>query len=350
MEKIDLNNYEAYFLDYMEGSLSAEEKFDLFGFLDQHPELKADLDEDLADMALMPETITFDSKASLKVDEDSMIITPATVDELMIAAVEGQLLPKQKFTLEKYVSENGLGKQYAYYKATLLQPDTRIRYKNKAALKQNTGSVISMTWVTRVASIAAVGVILVMVALNWNDGTTIGTEQSPAFFASEFKTHQRLNLDRREIANDEVMQTSEQWVAENDQSEPQQDPSPQQESLPINLVPDPNLIVEDAQDNESEKEELDVLPVETEIKEDMANQPVDPEKDKVPESELPENTTEEYASVNEMEEPYKLVTNAASNLINRDVSFTREKDKATDDYVAYSFKLGKFEFERKKAK
>jgi len=40
----------------------------------------------------------------------------------------------------------------------------------------------------------------------------------------------------------------------------------------------------------------------------------------------------------------------ASDLINREVSFTREKDKATENYVAYGFKLGKFEFERKKSK
>ena len=46
MEKIDLNNYEAYFLDLMEGTLSAEEKHDLFAFLELHPELKAEMEED----------------------------------------------------------------------------------------------------------------------------------------------------------------------------------------------------------------------------------------------------------------------------------------------------------------
>lgn len=32
MEKIDLTNYEAFFLDYSEGNLGEEEKYDLFNF------------------------------------------------------------------------------------------------------------------------------------------------------------------------------------------------------------------------------------------------------------------------------------------------------------------------------
>jgi hypothetical protein len=50
------------------------------------------------------------------------------------------------------------------------------------------------------------------------------------------------------------------------------------------------------------------------------------------------------------EEPYKIVTNAASNLMNRDVKFTRDRNVISNDYVSYGFKLGKFEFERKKSR
>ena len=63
MEKIDLNNYEAYFLDFMEGSLSAEEKHDLFTFLEKHHELKNEFELDFGEMALFPVTITFENKA-----------------------------------------------------------------------------------------------------------------------------------------------------------------------------------------------------------------------------------------------------------------------------------------------
>ena len=50
------------------------------------------------------------------------------------------------------------------------------------------------------------------------------------------------------------------------------------------------------------------------------------------------------------EEPYKIITNAAGNLLNRDVSFTRNLNTESKEYVAYQFKIGKFGFERKKSK
>ena len=41
--EINLHNYEAFFLDYKEGSLSAEQEKELFLFLEQHPHLYEEL-------------------------------------------------------------------------------------------------------------------------------------------------------------------------------------------------------------------------------------------------------------------------------------------------------------------
>jgi hypothetical protein len=60
------------------------------------------------------------------------------------------------------------------------------------------------------------------------------------------------------------------------------------------------------------------------------------------------NTTKENQVVTE--EPFKVFTNATGNLLNRDVSFTRDRKKESDDYIAYHFKIGRFEFDRKKSK
>ena len=345
MEKIDLNNYEAYFLDYMEGNLSAEEKFDLFAFLELHPELKEEFEADFADLALIPEEITFDAKASLKVTEDALIITPATVDKLMIAAVEGQLSTEQESKLQTYINEKGLAKQYAYYQATQLKPDTSIQFEDKASLKQKTGVVISMTWVTRVAGIAAAGAILVMVALNWGNDASTSVNQ-PSVLAGEFKTHQRLNLDAHQITTDEWVETNNDLVAENEQSPKQ---NKEEQPAPNGFQPDSDNFVEETpnKDNPEEAPSI-ILPDDEDLKEEIADQQQESEEDI--EEQKASSIEDEYASTNIQEEPYKLVTNAASNLINRDVSFTREKDQSSEDYVAYSFKLGKFEFERKKAK
>ncbi len=41
---INLSNYEAYMLDYLEGTISAEEEKLLLEFLEEHPQLKAELE------------------------------------------------------------------------------------------------------------------------------------------------------------------------------------------------------------------------------------------------------------------------------------------------------------------
>ena len=45
MEKIDLHNYEAWFLDYSEGNLSEIQISEVNQFLDFNPEFRAELEE-----------------------------------------------------------------------------------------------------------------------------------------------------------------------------------------------------------------------------------------------------------------------------------------------------------------
>jgi len=48
MDRIDKNNYEAFMLDYLEGTISPQDKTQLLLFLEQYPELKEDLDTDIS--------------------------------------------------------------------------------------------------------------------------------------------------------------------------------------------------------------------------------------------------------------------------------------------------------------
>ena len=52
MEKINLNNYEAFFLDYAEGNLPAEQVAMLEDFLNTHPHLRKELEQ--FDMITLP--------------------------------------------------------------------------------------------------------------------------------------------------------------------------------------------------------------------------------------------------------------------------------------------------------
>jgi len=193
MEKIDLTNYEAYFLDYIEGTLSEEEKHDLYGFLKENPGLKSELENDFDEVILLPKSIHFEEKESLRIDKNSFIITPGTVEEIMIAAVENNLSAENYKTLQSYIDENQLEKTFDYYKSTILKPDNSIVFEEKGKLKVSTGIVISLALLARIGSVAAAAIILLGIGFNWgndgrsNEGVNVADNNLPFFESSDLK-------------------------------------------------------------------------------------------------------------------------------------------------------------------
>ena len=359
MEKIDLNNYEAYFLDYMEGTLSVEEKHDLFTFLEKHPELRAEMEEDFGAIELQPEELVFENKSSLKVDESKLILTPDSVEEHIIASVEGQLTEAHQQQLDTYIRENKLEKTVAYYNATILKPDTSVVYEEKERLKVKTGVVISMPLVARVASIAAVGVILISVAMNWNNSvnTTNGASSNVGIMA---ESDSKIGLpEQRKV----IRELESNWLDnQNEQLAEVTEPAEKviirkQEQKEVDIAP--LFAQEDLE--EAPKDSLrKLMPdefVPKVLKEELNTDEIANKDKEEPKKENPITPIEIYSEQNDVamnsiktEEPYKILTDAASDLINTDISFSRDKNLDSKEYVAYSFKLGKFEFERKKGK
>lgn len=348
MEKIDLTNYEAYFLDYMEGSLSLEEQRDLISFLDQHPELKDELELDLTAVSLLPDAIQFDNKAALRIDESELILTPNTLPDLMIACLEKQLSPRHEAQLLTYIANEGLEKTYLTYTNTILQPDLTVVFEEKSKLKVKTGMVISMSFVKRAAAIAAVGLVLVTLAINWNGAPGIVNPNTESKFATDVNQIKFLR-NRFERQIDSIENTNDDLVEEEMNRFPNQTPR----NFPPKDLEDAfdnfenNGIVAVQKDslNPSQKQrdlndKTDPFKTDEIVKIDR-NVPAIGEPDLV----VP---MDEVAGVR-TEEPYRIVTDAASNLVNKEIEFTRDRDLSNNNYVAYSFKIGNFGFEHKKA-
>lgn len=351
MEKIDLNNYEAYFLDLMEGTLSVEERHDLFAFLKLHPELKAEMESDFGALELNPEPIIFEAKAQLKIDEAELILTPNTIDEIMIASIEGQLSSEHDVQLADYVKANNLEITLAYYKATFLKADTTVVYPEKQKLKVKTGIIISLPLIARIGAIAAVGIVLLTVAFrNWDGESGVGPEGLTNPVASIIKTNSIFDFTKTRIMNDTANSATENEDGRN--NAPTQNGNPDSfRDFPVNN--DENI----AMGNDPILRDTAIArPLDFEIPrvdiEEMNNDDIVEDERENPTPIIPEIINEDpdvvLASV-KTEEPYKIVTNAASNLMNKDVKFTRDRNVVSNDYVAYSFKVGKFEFERKKS-
>jgi hypothetical protein len=101
---ISRDNYEVFFLDFLEGNLRADMLEELQVFLQNNQDLQAELDEmklfqDQMESELSEEPIVFDAKASLKkteVTEEERLI-----DELLAKELEGDLTAEEKTVLAK---------------------------------------------------------------------------------------------------------------------------------------------------------------------------------------------------------------------------------------------------------
>jgi hypothetical protein len=129
---ININNYEAYFLDYHEGNLSPQQVADLFLFLSQHPELKKEF-EDFEQIVLEDFSApVFENKDRLKKN-----ITAENREEYFIRAVEGTLDTTELALLNSFLTSHPeFLTEFNLFQKTKLQADTRIVFENKPALKQ----------------------------------------------------------------------------------------------------------------------------------------------------------------------------------------------------------------------
>lgn len=153
-EKINIENYEAYLLDYMEGNLSKEDTALLLEFVVLHPELNIILNE-LEPLALVDESIAFENKNVLKKTETQLVS-----DEQLVNYIENILNTSEKNRIEKLsAAYPAIEKELSLYKKTILVPDTTIVFENKKALKKEAKVIYLFSRQT--LSIAAAIVLLI---------------------------------------------------------------------------------------------------------------------------------------------------------------------------------------------
>ena len=330
MESINLNNYEAFFLDHLEGTLSGKDEQALYAFLNDNPALQIEFSEltgaSFSDLVLSAENTGSISKENLKADPS--IISAMTIDQWMVDSIENKLSKSENLTLLDYISKHKLEDKFMAYQATILSPVLAEIYGNKSNLKRKAATVIPM-WMKIGSAAAAIALLVFFLnpkdqnPVNFVDESTslIDTESEPSlgrqFYASNPRAVEikmgTLLIEQDSYKKDKKPNVQDNLIVKMD-------------SASINPIIEDDIVEEqviDSVDNEI------VLP-QIDLQENIAIQEV----------KNPNKTIEE--------EPYKIITKAASNVTNRNVSFTRTLNTESDEYVAYHFKIGKFEFDRKK--
>jgi anti-sigma factor RsiW len=135
---ISLHNYEAFFLDYVEGNLTPEDVAVLMLFIEENPELQGEL-EAFESMSLNDGTQEgFDAKESLKKTEDDLVINASNCDDLFIAYHEGDLSAGQQGAVDAFLIKNPeLQKQFDEFESVYLEADQASQFAAKPGLQHD---------------------------------------------------------------------------------------------------------------------------------------------------------------------------------------------------------------------
>lgn len=171
MERISIFNYEAFYLDYLEGNLSEEDTSMLLQFLEEHPECRLE-DEDLV---LLDDEgpMTFNGKQSLKQVDEEGPIALNNVEHFMIAEAEGLLTEEKVAELNTLVAnDTELEATRRRYNAVYYTPDTSVVYGAKSELKQR--RVLAL-WPYMSGAVAAAAVVAIVLLTSTYDALDVNT-------------------------------------------------------------------------------------------------------------------------------------------------------------------------------
>lgn len=158
---IHIGNYESFYLDYLEGELSAEERSAFELFLSEHPELR--VDEDLIEVE--PVRVNYNplEKSLLKQSDDSFDFD-SDLDYYAISLVEGVLSADEIESFREHLIQSRAAQSVVKeYVSTKLVPDEAERYAYKEQLKQKEIAMLpAWKWGVSIAGTVAAIVILVL--------------------------------------------------------------------------------------------------------------------------------------------------------------------------------------------
>lgn len=157
MKEINRTNYEAYFIDYLEGNLDEEMIDSFIAFLKENPDLKQEL-ELYEPISLEPEKVAFSKKTELyKSNFDNV----ETFDNATIALLENDLTEEEKQEFEIYLANHPQKeKQATAFQNTILTADESIVFEHKKKLYKKAPGKTILLWTSRVAAVLILGLVI----------------------------------------------------------------------------------------------------------------------------------------------------------------------------------------------
>jgi hypothetical protein len=180
--EISRQNYEQYFVDYLDGKLNEKQVGILMSFLEFNPDLKEEF-ADIEKMCLAPDETKFSGKAKLLKSESDFLEETILKDFDMycISSMERDIADEDEEILQDIVGDDP-DKEHTYilYQSTRLLPDESIIYPGKARLKKR---FIPLPYRIILPAAAAVAALIILLQVFTTKGPEVynatQTFQSP---------------------------------------------------------------------------------------------------------------------------------------------------------------------------
>lgn len=361
MIKIDKHNVEAYYLDYLEGNLNAEDTAQLLAFIDANPamaELFADTDDILA-LELQPSNEQFGDLDDLKTfpcgDDE---ICAANIDYWLIAKAENTLTEAEVQAVNAFVATHDLGKTEAAVKSAYFKPNLNETFGSVAVLKKEGGTIIPL--LLRMSNVAA---IFIFIWLIWPSNSN-KTRQYSARDYSATNADKIIIKDIDTTLKDVISPITVQeslagnTVEPNEVSLKKNASSSTKKKQPkkinlmtqkfANITANPKPALSNPPSVITEDFDLDVLFADL-IADETAAPNIDPENPQI----VVKDDDVAMANTNlsptyQLKEQYRPVTKVLSNLTSLDMSYKKAPESAQVNQTV--IQIGGFSFERKRKK
>jgi len=336
MENITRHNYEAFYLDYLEGNLNEQDQAVLFDFLDANLDLKSELEDDVLDYTLSSDSTSLNrfEKEELKhFDCLKGEICLNNVNDFIIADLEQDISVEKKVELDQFIIEHQLEKEKTYFFSTKLNADLTEVYDDKEGLKRK-GTIIPLF--LKIASVAAVALLLFNF-MGSNDSENYSPRQSNFALQIDTINHKfEFNLANNNASK--KIESKKNKVRSND--------SNGVNNLTHYTEVKIDSIQPSIQDIPSLNNDIVIEKIKP-LEKDTVVTPIINEESLFNDDIVQSNpAAEQNDNGIKLVDMYKPITSLTNSYTNLDVSYK----KSTEDskYQVTNIKLGKFSFERKK--
>lgn len=148
---ITRENYEIYFMDYMDGNLSARERAEVEAFLLVHPDLRELLDG-MNEVWLEVPAEVFDKKEEIK-----RTVREREIEYYAIATAEGVITGEEQTWVDGNVDKDVFEREVEMYAKVKVKPDPICRFEGKVGVYRKSGAVLFVKRYAVIAAVVALG-------------------------------------------------------------------------------------------------------------------------------------------------------------------------------------------------